>query len=105
MKKVKLHGGSKQGEPRSQVLSLPSVANVTERGKQITDAVSNTFQQGSERIDNIITKLAKTPKMGPIEKRSVERQSVEEQEQSSEQQFIFKELAEMRSILESLLIP
>ena len=100
MKKVKLHGGSKQGEPRSQVLSLPSVANVTERGKQITDAVSNTFQQGSERIDNIITKLAKTPKMGPIE-----RQSVEQPEQSSEQQIIFKELAEMRSILESLLIP
>ena len=96
MKKVKLHGDSKQRQPP---ISLPSVANVTERSRKVFGAVSNTFQQGSERFDNFITSITETPKMG-----SIERQSVEEPEQSSEQQFIFKELAEMRSILESLLI-
>tara|TARA_B100001057_G_scaffold469804_1_gene530476 strand:+ start:325 stop:621 length:297 start_codon:yes stop_codon:yes gene_type:complete len=98
MKKVKLHGGSSnQSQPP---ISLPSAANVKERGKQITGAVGEAFQEGSKRFDNIITSIAETPVM-----KSIERQTVEQPQQSSEQQIIFKELAEMRSILESLLIP
>ena len=98
MKKVKLHGGSsKQSQPP---ISLPSAANVKERGRKVLGAVSNTFQEGSQRFDNIITRIAKTPEI-----KSIERQTAEQPQQSSEQQIIFKELAEMRSILESLLIP
>ena len=100
MKKVKLHGGSsKQGQPPIS-LPLPSVANVTERGREVFGAVSNKFQEGSQRFDNIIKSIAETPEI-----KSIERQTAEQPQQSSEQQIIFKELAEMRSILESLLIP
>lgn len=100
MKKVKLHGGSsKQSQPPIS-LPLPSRANVVERGKQITSAVSNTFQKGSQGFDTFIEKLAKTPEMKPIV-----RQTIEQPKESLEQQIIFKELDETRRILESLLIP
>ena len=98
MKKVKLHGGS-SSQPEIS-LPLPSAAYVKERGRKVLGAVSNTFQEGSKRFDNFVTRIAKTPKIKPIE-----TQTAEQPQQSSEQQIIFKELAEMRSILESLLIP
>ena len=99
MKKEKLHGGSKQ-----QTLTIPSASNVAsdlqQKSSQLVGTVGNVASNASKRVDDAISKLAETPKMGPIKK-----QVVKQQQEDPKKLELLETLLKTRQILESLLIP